>query len=73
MFVSLCQQDKPLSYKGDDGNPKGIVFDFVNILKDRYGFNYTVRFADQNIIGDAETGIVGMVHRKVSATEVYTS
>jgi hypothetical protein len=50
------------------GNPRGVVFDFVNILKDKFGFNYTVKMAEQNIIGDAETGIISMVYKKVSTT-----
>jgi hypothetical protein len=52
----------------EDGVPKGIVFDFVNILKDKYGFNYTVKTPDENIIGDADTGIISMVYRKVHRT-----
>jgi hypothetical protein len=53
----------------DKGVPRGIVFDFVNILKDKYGFNYTVKMPKENIMGDAETGIISMVHKKVSATK----
>jgi hypothetical protein len=52
----------------EEGKPKGVVFDFVNILKDKYGFNYTVKMAKENIIGDANTGIIGMVNKKVSTT-----
>jgi hypothetical protein len=46
----------------------GVVFDFVNILKDKYGFNYTVKMAKEKIIGDANTGIISMVYKKVSTT-----
>lgn len=60
-----------MSYLDDEGNPKGVVFDFVNILQDKFGFNYTVKLAKQNIIGDADTGIISMVYKKVStATRV---
>lgn len=52
----------------EDGIPKGIVFDFVEILRDKYGFNYTVKFPEDNIIGDADTGIISMLHKKVSKT-----
>jgi hypothetical protein len=65
--VSLNTQEFPLSYV-EDGVPKGIVFDFVNILKDKYGFNYTVKLPQENIIGDADTGIISMVHKKVHRT-----
>jgi hypothetical protein len=41
----------------------------VNILKDKYGFNYTVKKPDENVIGDADTGIISMVYKKVSATD----
>jgi len=57
-----------LSYLDKEHNPKGVVFDFVNILKDKYGFNYTVKLAKENIIGDANTGIISMVYKKVSTT-----
>jgi hypothetical protein len=50
------------------GVPKGIVFDFVEILKDKYGFNYTVKIAEDNVIGDADTGIISMIHKKVRKT-----
>jgi hypothetical protein len=49
----------------EDGVPKGIVFDFVNILKDKYGFNYTVKMPEENIMGDGDTGIISMVYKKV--------
>lgn len=52
----------------EDGVPKGIVFDFVNILKEQYGFDYTVKMPEENIIGDADTGIISMVHKKVYRT-----
>jgi hypothetical protein len=51
-----------------DGVPKGIVFDFVEILKDKYGFNYTVKIPQDNVIGDADTGIISMLHKKVRET-----
>jgi hypothetical protein len=57
----------------DNGVPRGIVFDFVNILKDKYGFNYTVKMPKENIMGDADTGIVSMVHRRVSTTKYLNS
>lgn len=57
-----------MSYLDGNGNPQGVVFDVVNILKEKYGFNYTVKMPKQNIIGDADTGIISMVHKKVSAT-----
>ncbi|XP_069680618.1 glutamate receptor ionotropic, delta-1 [Periplaneta americana] len=54
--------DYPLSYmEGSVG--KGIVFDFVDILKEKYGFNYTVKMATENIIGDENTGIISMVYK----------
>ena len=52
----------------DKHGPQGIVFDFVNILRDKYGFNYTVKIPKQNIIGDADTGIISMVYKNVSTT-----
>jgi hypothetical protein len=64
VYSSLNTQEFPLSYV-ENGVPKGIVFDFVNILKDKYGFNYTVKMPEENIIGDADTGIISMVHKKV--------
>jgi hypothetical protein len=64
LYFSLNTQEYPLSYV-EDGVPKGIVFDFVNILKDKYGFNYTVEMPKENIMGDADTGIVSMVYKKV--------
>jgi len=42
----------------------------VNILKEKYGFNYKVKMPKENIIGDAETGIISMVYKKVSRTTV---
>jgi hypothetical protein len=69
MSISLCQQEYPLSYLDEQNNPKGVVFDFVNILQDKYGFNYKVKRAEQNIIGDADTGIISMVYKKVSTTK----
>jgi hypothetical protein len=61
----LTQQEYPLSYMEGDV-PKGIVFDFVEILKDKYGFNYTVKMPQENIIGDEDRGIISMVYKKVS-------
>jgi hypothetical protein len=52
----------------DHGVPKGVVFDFVEILKDKFGFNYTVKFPKENILGDANTGIISMLHKKVSGS-----
>lgn len=62
-----------MSYLDKMGNPKGVVFDFVNILKDKYGFNYKVKMAKENIIGDADTGIISMVYKKVSTATGYNS
>ena len=73
LFIAFCKQEYPLSYLDEDDNHKGVVFDFVNILKEKYGFTYTVKWATQNVIGDADTGIIGMVYKKVSTAAGYNS
>jgi hypothetical protein len=40
----------------------------VEILKDKYGFNYTVKIPEDNVIGDADTGIISMIQKKVRKT-----
>jgi hypothetical protein len=68
-ITPFCKQEYPLSYVDSNGVAKGIVFDFVNILKDKYGFNYTVKMPKDNIMGDADTGIISLVHKRVSTTK----
>ncbi|PSN56156.1 Ionotropic receptor 76b [Blattella germanica] len=65
-FLIAALDQPPLSKRVGDKNYTGIVFDFIDILKEKYGFTYDVTFppsAEENIMGDADSGIIGRVYK----------
>ena len=69
--ISRCTQDWPASAtkKDEKGNDVGygFAFEFVEILREKFGFSYEVILPDENILGDATRGIFGLLHSKVRA------
>ena len=69
-------QQPPLSVLYENGSYGGVVFDFIDILKVKYGFEYDVKFPskeEDNIMGDANSGIMGKVYNNVSIANSYLS
>ncbi|CAG2063669.1 unnamed protein product, partial [Timema podura] len=66
-FVIATLRDPPLSDMDANGKGVGIVFDFIEILRKKFGFTYTVKVPKENIIGNKEVGVLSMVHSGVSS------
>nr|CAD7432142.1 unnamed protein product [Timema monikensis] len=62
-FVIATLRDPPLSDMDENGKGVGIIFDFIEILRKKFGFTYTVKVPKENIIGNKEIGVLSMVHR----------
>lgn len=64
-------QDWPSSgtRKDDSGNQvgDGFAFEFVDILREKFGFSYDIVVPEENVLGDATRGVFGLLHSKVSA------
>lgn len=44
----------------------GVAFDFIELLKKRYDFTYTVIVPELDILGDDTNGIFGLLNSQVS-------
>jgi hypothetical protein len=75
MLINIQLQNYPLSYaimENDRWIGKGIAFEFVNYLSEKYEFNYSVLIPEEEILGNEQTGIIGMLHNNVSKLDYST-
>ncbi|XP_063233347.1 glutamate receptor ionotropic, delta-1 [Bacillus rossius redtenbacheri] len=66
--------DHPLSYVVEEGGRKvgkGVVFDFVEILRSKFGFTYEVLTPRENVIGDNNTGLLSMLNKGEADMAAY--
>lgn len=67
---STILQNPPLSYTEYENNKlvgKGIAFEFIKFFQKKYGFTYSILLPDDDLIGNAEKGIFGLLSKNVSS------
>lgn len=73
MKLLSLQKDYPLSWTNvnSSGNliGKGIAFEIMETLREKFGFTYQVVTPSRNLLGDANNGIFGMLHSGVSVSD----
>lgn len=68
MNSAFDAQNKPLSYAEEENGTlvgKGVAFEFLSFLQEKYGFNYSVVLPKETENSNA-TGIFGMLDSGVS-------
>lgn len=50
---------------------KGIAFDLLNILQNKFQFNYTIVLPKSNVWGSEKSGVLDMLKEKVLVLEKF--